>query len=90
MKNNLAMELSKRKLKDIERSAEEILESFVKTTEDLPSLKETYYSQDLYNIMRPDSKPVKGSADFRKRFIKNAPSCDEEGNLRVEVAKWVK
>ena len=82
--------MSERRLKEIERSAEEMLESFVKAVKDLPSLKETYYSQDLYNIMRPDGEPLKESAEFRKRFIANMPSSDEEGNLRVEVAKWVK
>jgi predicted Asp-tRNA(Asn)/Glu-tRNA(Gln) amidotransferase subunit C len=82
--------LSERKLKEIERSAEEMLESFIKAAGDLPSLKETYYTQDLYNIMRPDGEPLKERAEFRKRFIANMPSSDEEGNLRVEVARWVR
>lgn len=82
--------MSERKLKEIERSAEEMLDSFIEAARDLPSLKETYYSQDLYNIMRPDGEPLKERAEFRERFIANMPSSDDEGNLRVEVAKWAR
>lgn len=82
--------MSERKLKEIERSAEEIVESFVKAAEELPKLKETYYSQELYNIVRPDGEPSREErAEFRKRFILIMPSADEQGNLKVEVAKWV-
>jgi len=80
------------KIKEIERSAEEIVESFVKSTEALPELKETYYSQEAYNIFRPDGEPTPEAerSEFRKRFISNMPSSDEKGNLKVEVAKWSK
>lgn len=78
--------------KEIERSAEEIVESFVKASEKLPELKETYYSQEAYNIMRPDGEPTPEAErqQFRKRFISNMPNSDDKGNLKVEVAKWSK
>lgn len=78
------------RLKEIERSAEEIVKSFVEAAKELPKLKETYYSQEAYNIVRPDGKPAPADerAKFRKRFISNMPGSDDEGNLKVEVAKW--
>ncbi len=78
------------KQREIERSAEEIVQSFVKDAKELPELKETYYSQEAYNVVRPDGKPMaaKERAEFREHFISNMPSSDEKGNLRVEVAKW--
>lgn len=80
------------RLKEIERSAEEIVESFVEAAEGLPSMKETYYSHEVYNIMRPDGEPSpsEGRAEFRGLFMKIMPGSDEDGNLRVEVAKWAK
>jgi len=76
--------------REIERSAEEIVESFVKAAEALPSERETYYSQEASNVTRPDGEPSRSEErlDFRKRFIKIMPGSDEDGNLRVEVAKW--
>jgi hypothetical protein len=76
--------------KEIERSAEEIVESFVEAAKKLPELKETYYSQEAYNIVRPDGKPIPAEerAEFRKRFISNMPGSDDHGNLKVEVARW--
>lgn len=84
-------EMAERKTKEIERSAEEIVKSFVEASEKLPELKETYYSQDSYNVVRPDGEPSREEerAEFRKRFILIMPGADERGNLRVEVAKWV-
>lgn len=80
------------KIKEIERSAEEIVESFVKSAENLPELKETYYNQEVYNIVRPDGEPTSEAerSNFKKRFISNMPSSDDKGNLKVEVAKWSK
>lgn len=82
--------MAEERLKEIERSAEEIVESFVKAAEGLPALEETYYSHGLYNIMRPDGEPTsdRERADFRERFVSNMPGADEDGNLRVEVARW--
>ena len=78
--------------REIERSAEEIVKSFVKASEKLPALKETYYSQEAFNIMRPDGEPTPAPerAEFRERFISNMPGSDDKGNLKVEVAKWSK
>ena len=78
------------RIKEIERSAEEIVESFVEATKELPELKETYYNQEAYNIVRPDGEPTppKERTEFRKRFISNMPSSDDHGNLKVEVARW--
>ena len=77
--------------KEIERSAEEIVESFARAAEELPKLKETYYSQETCNVSRPDGEPSREEerTEFRKRFISIMPGADEQGNLRVEVAKWV-
>jgi Asp-tRNA(Asn)/Glu-tRNA(Gln) amidotransferase C subunit len=84
-------DLMAEKLTEIERSAEEIVETFVNTTKELPKTEETYYSQKTYNIMRADEQPTptKELSEFRKRFISIMPSSDEEGNLKVEVARWV-
>jgi len=82
--------MAEERQREIERSAEEIVESFVKAAEALPSERETYYSQEASNVTRPDGEPSRGEerSDFRKRFIKIMPGSDEDGNLRVEVAKW--
>ena len=84
--------MAEERQKEIERSAEEIVESFVKVAKGLPSEREMYYSQEAYNVVRPDGKPSSSEerTEFRKRFIKIMPAKDEDGNLRVEVAKWVK
>lgn len=80
------------RVREIERSAEEIVESFVEGAEGLPSKRETYYSHEVYNIMRPDGKPSPGGerSEFREHFIEIMPGSDEDGNLRVEVARWVR
>ncbi|RLG56380.1 MAG: hypothetical protein DRN83_04215 [Hadesarchaea archaeon] len=80
------------KMKEIERSAEEIVKSFTQAAEKLPELKEMYYSQEIYNIVRADGEPSPAEirAEFRKRFISNMPRSDEEGNLKVEAARWAK
>jgi Asp-tRNA(Asn)/Glu-tRNA(Gln) amidotransferase C subunit len=84
--------LSEERLKEIERSAEEIVNSFVEASESLPTRKETYYSHEVYNIMRPDGEPSPSGerSDFRRAFLDIMPHSDENGNLKVEVAKWVK
>lgn len=75
----------------IKRSAEQIVESFEKTTKELPPLKETYYIEDIPHTLRSDSELLSKttSSDFRERFKKIMPASDENGNLKVEVAKWV-
>lgn len=84
--------MAEERQREIERSAEEIVSSFVKAAEGLPSEREMYYSQEAYNVVRPDGEPSSSEerVEFRKRFIKIMPGKDEDGNLRVEVAKWVK
>jgi len=79
-------------VKEIEQSAEEIVESFVEAAEGLPIKRETYYSHEVYNIMRPDGEPSSGGerSEFRERFIEIMPGSDEDGNLRVEVARWAR
>jgi predicted Asp-tRNA(Asn)/Glu-tRNA(Gln) amidotransferase subunit C len=80
------------RLREIERSAEEIIQTFVKSTENLPEMKETYYSLEAYNVVRPDGEPSpeEERRKFRERFISIMPRSDEKGNLRVEVAAWLK
>ena len=84
--------LSEERLKEIERSAEEIVKSFLEASETLPTRKETYYSHEVYNIMRPDGEPSPTGerSEFRKAFLKIMPHYDENGNLKVEVAKWAR
>lgn len=84
--------MSRERLKEIEVSAEEIVESFVEAAEDLPSEKETYHGHEMYNVMRRDGmpSPVDEREDFRRRFLAIMPAKDEVGNLQVEVAKWVR
>ncbi len=75
---------------DIRRSAEEILQEFLRVTKDLPQLEESYYiTAPRGSRLREDAEPSPKSEleDFRKRFLSLA-SCDELGNIRVEVAKW--
>ncbi|MEM2878424.1 MAG: hypothetical protein QXG10_02615 [Candidatus Hadarchaeales archaeon] len=80
------------KMKEIERSAEEIVQSFVEAEKGLPRLEEAYYSHSVYNIVRADGKPTSSAERkvFREIFISNMPSSDDKGNLKVEVARWVK
>jgi Asp-tRNA(Asn)/Glu-tRNA(Gln) amidotransferase C subunit len=84
--------LSEERSKEIERSAEEIVKAFIEASESLPAKKETYYSHEVYNIMRPDGEPSPSDerSEFRMRFLGIMPHSDENGNLKVEVAKWVK
>ena len=76
---------------EIKRSAEEIVEEFVKATSDLPEVEESYYSSEEFNLTRPDGEPSSEEerSEFRARFLSIAPGSDDEGRVRVEVAKWV-
>jgi Asp-tRNA(Asn)/Glu-tRNA(Gln) amidotransferase C subunit len=84
--------LSEERLKEIERSAEEIVKSFLEASETLPTRRETYYSHEVYNIMRSDGEPSPTSerSEFRRAFLEIMPHSDENGNLKVEVAKWAR
>lgn len=74
----------------IKKSAEEIVESFERVTKDLPPLEETYYIGDIAHTLRTNSKLLSKEkrADFRDRFKRIMPASDEDGNLKVEIAKW--
>ncbi len=84
--------MAERREDEVELSAEEIIKSFVEATKDMPSEVETYYSHEAYNVLRPDGEPSSEEArrDFRRRFLAIAPSTDEDGNIRVEVARWTR
>lgn len=84
--------MTEERVKEVERSAEEIVQEFIKAAEGLPSKRETYYSHELYNIMRPDGEPSPAGElrEFRKLFLQITPGSDEGGNLRVEVARWAR
>lgn len=84
--------MAERKLEAIEKSAQEIIKSFIEAVEKLPEFKETYFLQETYNVLRPDGEPsrVEERTEFRERFISIMPMADEKGGLRVEVAKWAK
>lgn len=76
---------------EIQRSAEEIVNEFVEATKTLPEVRESYYTSEEFNVMRPDGEPASKEelTEFRRHFLSIAPGADEEGNVRVEVAKWV-
>ena len=84
--------MSERNIEEIKKSAEEIVDSFVEVTEDLPELEETYYGQETLNVFRSDGDPKSREEldKFKKNFLKVMPESDEDGNLGVEVAKWKK
>lgn len=79
-----------KKWREVKESAEEILNSFAEIEKDLPSEGETYYLQDVLNILREDGKTIsKGELEnFRKNFFENMPERADDGSLKVEVAKW--
>lgn len=79
-----------KKWEEVKESAEEILNSFAEIEKDLPSEGETYYLQDVLNILREDGKtiPKEELENFRKNFLENMPERVDDGSLKVEVAKW--
>ncbi|KXA95723.1 hypothetical protein AKJ65_00900 [candidate division MSBL1 archaeon SCGC-AAA259E19] len=82
--------MTEKRKEKIRESAEEIVDSFAEIAEDLPTQEETYYQQDTLNVLRSDGGPTSGKKleDFRDKFLRVMPDSDEEGNLKVEVAKW--
>lgn len=78
------------KQEEIIRSAEEIVNSFIQAVAGLPEVKETYFAQENFNVLRKDGAPAPPEelARFREEFLSNAPASDEHGNLVVEVARW--
>lgn len=75
---------------EIKESAEEIVDSFAQIEKDLPTQGETYYLQDTLNVLREDGNPSGKDEleEFREKFIKIMPEKGEDGNLKVEIAKW--
>lgn len=83
------MQTNERK-KKIKQSAERIVESFEKATKEIPPLEETYYIKDIPHTLRSDGELLSKEkrSDFRSRFKSIMPASDENGNLKVEIAKW--
>jgi hypothetical protein len=78
--------------REVERSAEEILQALSKSLEILTAEKETYYLREFHQPLRENGKPspAEEREAFRRRLLSLAPSRDEEGNLRAEAAGWVR
>ena len=67
----------------IEKDAEEIIENFSKTLENIPDSDETWYITDNLNLTREDESHEKNS----EKILRNA-NIDKEGNLVVKRADW--
>ncbi|MCS4542281.1 MAG: Asp-tRNA(Asn) amidotransferase subunit GatC [Euryarchaeota archaeon] len=76
------------KREEIEKRGEELIKEFSEAIADVKEEVETYYVSELVNVVRIDSEPVQ-KKDFKDKMLKIAPSVDEEGNIRVEIGKWV-
>lgn len=78
------------RLEEIRKSAEEIVDSFAEIEKDLPTQGETYYLQETLNVLREDENPSTKAEleEFRRKFLEIMPEKGEDGNLKVEVAKW--
>lgn len=68
----------------IEKDAENILNKFSKTLENIPDLEETWYITDNLNLTREDKSHEKHS----EKILRNA-HIDKEGKLVVKRADWV-
>ncbi len=69
----------------IEKEAELILEKFSEALKNIPELEETHYMVDNVNLAREDVGVDKNPT----KILRNA-NVDEEGNLIVEISKWVR
>ncbi len=69
----------------IEKEAELILEKFSEALKNIPELEETHYMVDNVNLSREDVGVDKNP----DKILRNAP-VDEEGNVIVEISKWVR
>ena len=69
----------------IEKEAELILEKFSEALKNIPELEETHYMVDNVNLAREDVGVDKNP----NKILRNA-NIDEEGNLIVEISKWVR
>lgn len=82
--------MDEKRLNQIMESAEAIIDSFKEVTDELPTEEETYYGQDLFNILRPDGKPSSREErmKFKRSFEEIMPKSDNDGNLKVEKGEW--
>jgi aspartyl-tRNA(Asn)/glutamyl-tRNA(Gln) amidotransferase subunit C len=69
----------------IEKEAELILEKFSEALKNIPELEETHYMVDNVNLAREDVGVDKNP----DKILRNA-NVDEEGNVIVEISKWVR
>jgi len=67
----------------IEKDAEDIIEKFSKTLENIPDSDETWYITDNLNLTREDESKEKNP----EKILRNA-NIDKEGNLIVKKADW--
>ena len=67
-----------------EKDAENILNKFSKTLENIPDLEETWYITDNLNLTREDKSHEK----HPEKILRNA-HIDKEGKLVVKRADWV-
>jgi len=69
----------------IEKEAELIVEKFSEALKNIPELEETHYMVDNVNLAREDVGVDKNP----NKILRNA-HVDEEGNVIVEISKWVR
>ncbi len=69
----------------IEKEAELIVEKFSEALKNIPELEETHYMVDNVNLTREDVGVDKNT----DKILRNA-NVDEEGNVIVEISKWVR
>jgi aspartyl-tRNA(Asn)/glutamyl-tRNA(Gln) amidotransferase subunit C len=69
----------------IEKEAELIVEKFSEALKNIPELEETHYMVDNVNLNREDVGVDKNP----DKILRNA-NVDEEGNVIVEISKWVR
>ncbi len=69
----------------IEKEAELIVEKFSEALKNIPELEETHYMVDNVNLTREDVGVDKNP----DKILRNA-NVDEEGNVIVEISKWVR
>lgn len=67
----------------IEKDAEDIIEKFSKTLENIPDSDETWYITDNLNLTREDESHEKNP----EKILRNA-HIDKDGNLIVKKADW--
>ncbi|WP_296859915.1 Asp-tRNA(Asn) amidotransferase subunit GatC [uncultured Methanobrevibacter sp.] len=67
----------------IEKDAEDIIEKFSKTLENIPDSDETWYITDNLNLTREDTSKEKNP----EKILRNA-NIDKDGNLVVKRADW--